>query len=431
MTLFNFKSIFDVRPGEKAKTLFMAAYFFLTIALVYILKPIRTSLFLEEHGSDNLRFAYMAEGIFLIFVVWAYIQLSRLIPKKMFFPAILFFFTTNLGLFWFLLKINVPGVSGFFYVWADSFTITMTTQFWLLANTIFTTEQGKRLFGMIISAGSLGGIAGGFLTSHAVQWISTEDLLLVTAGLVGLCAALTLATESMEFKSGYDEFTAGHADPEAPESGDSVFTIFRQNPYFIYLTLLVLLAKIASTIVDNQFSAGVEASITGKEARTAFFGSFMAWLNIVSFLMQLLATGPLLKRFGTGALWILPAGLLAFCVGGVFYPMFVVIMAWRIFDGSVNYSVQQASKELLYLPIPGALRPRVKPVIDMLGFRLAKSLGGVFITAGSAALGLQGGQVGILTLGIVPVWFAVLAALRHEQPRFLARHKLNQNAEGI
>ncbi len=425
------KLIFDVRPGEKAKTLFMAGYFFLTIALVYILKPIRTSLFLEDHGADNLRYAYMAEGVFLILVVWAYIQLSRLIPKKLFFPAILFFFTLNLGIFWFLIKTNVPYVSGFFYVWADSFTITMTTQFWLLANAIFTTEQAKRLFGIVISAGSLGGVAGGFLTSHAVKWIATEELLLVAAGIVGLCVLLTLATESMEFKSNYDEFTAGHADPEAPESGDSVFTIFAKNPYLIYLTLLVLLAKIASTVVDNQFSAGVEAAITGKEARTAFFGSFMAWLNIVSFLMQLLATGPLLRRFGTGVLWILPAGLLAFCVGGIFYPLFVLVMAWRVFDGSVNYSIQQAAKEMLFLPIPGALRPRVKPVIDMLGFRLAKSIGGVFITAGSAAFGLQNHQVGFLTLGLVPVWFIVLGALKKEQPRFLEHHSLNQNAEGI
>ena len=425
------KPIFDIRPDEKAKTFFMAGYFFLTIALVYILKPIRTSLFLEEHGAENLRFAYMVEGLFLIFVVGAYIQLSRLIPKKLFFPIILSFFTLNLAIFWFLLKMNIPYTSGFFYIWTDSFTITITTQFWLLANSIFNTEQAKRLFGIIISAGSIGGIAGGFLTSQAVKWITTEDLLLISAGIVAVCILLTLATEALEFKSSYDEFTAGHADPEAPESGDSVFKIFSKNHFLIYLTLLVMLAKIASTVVDNQFSTSVQAAIMGKEARTAFLGNFMAWLNMVSFFMQLLATGPLLRRFGNNTLWILPVGLAIFSLGGIFYPLFVLVMAWRIFDGSVNYSIQQAAKEMLFLPIPGALRPRVKPVIDMLGFRLAKSLGGVFIAASATVLGLHNDHIGILILMLVPIWLLVLIALKKEQPKFLAQHSPGLNSKNI
>ncbi len=307
--MLSLKSFFDIRQGERAKTLFMAFYFFLTIALVYILKPIRNSLFLEEMGAENLRYAYIGEGIFLVIVVAIYIHMTRVIPKKIFFPVILGFFAANLAIFWVLLRFNVPYTSAFFYVWVDSFTITITTQFWLLANDIFNNREAKRLFGIIISAGSLGGIAGGFLTAQAVRFMTTEDLLLVTAAFVGLCVALTLATEAMAFKKTYkDDFTSGHTDPQAPESGDSVFKIFFTHPYFIYVCLLVILAKIASTIVDNQFTTAVEGMITGKEARTAFFANFLAWLNLASFLMQLLATGPLLRRFGIKSLWILPIG---------------------------------------------------------------------------------------------------------------------------
>jgi len=412
--MLSLRSFFDIRPGERAKTVFMSGYFFLTIALVYILKPIRNSLFLEEMGAENLRYAYIAEGFFLVLVVAAYIQLTRLIPKKVFFPAILVFFAANLGVFWLLLKWKVPYTSAFFYVWVDSFTITITTQFWLLANGIFSTEQAKRLFGVIISWGSLGGIAGSFLTSRAVRFMPTEDLLLITAIVVGLCVALTLATEAMEFKNSYDDFTSGHADPEAPDSGDSVFKIFLTHPYFVYLTLLVILVKIVSTIVDNQFTAAVEIVISGKEARTAFFASFMGWLNVVSFGMQLFATGPLLRRFGINSLWILPFGATLLCLGGWMYPLFSVFLAFRIFDGSVNYSIQQASKEMLFLPIPGALRPRVKPVIDMLGFRMAKAFAGMYIAGASALFRVENQNVGNLILGIIPVWILVLIGIKKE-----------------
>lgn len=415
------KPFFDIQPGERAKTIFMAGYFFLTIALIYILKPVRSSLFIDEMGAENLRFAYMGEGIFLVLVVALYIQVSRMVPKKIFFPLILGFFAMNLAVFWLLFKLNVPYTSAFFYVWADSFTVTITTQFWLLANTIFSTAQAKRLFGIIISAGSIGGIAGGFLTAQAVKIMSTEDVLLMTAGIVALCVGLTLATEAMEFKSSYDEFTA-KKDAEAPDSGDSVFKLFWHHPYFIYLTLLVIFAKIASTVVDNQFTATVEQFISGKEARTAFFGNFMAWLNLASFCMQLLATGPLLKKIGTNTLFILPIGLALFSLGGFLYPLMGLVLAFRVFDGSVNYSVQQAAKEMLFLPIPGALRPRVKPVIDMLGFRVAKALGGVYIAAASALLSVANKNVGVLILGLVPFWLLVLAGIKKEYAKMPEHH---------
>ena len=54
------------------------------------------------------------------------------------------------------------------------------------------------------------------------------------------------------------------------------------------LTLLVGLAKMASTLADNQFTGVVQKTIVGKEATTAFFGGFFAGLNAVSFFAQLL-----------------------------------------------------------------------------------------------------------------------------------------------
>lgn len=149
----------------------------------------------------------------------------------------------------------------------------------------------------------------------------------------------------------------------------------------------------------------------------------MGWLNIAAFIMQLFATGPLLRKFGINALWILPAGLTAFILGGWFFPVFALVMALRVFDGSVNYSVQQASKELLFLPIPGALRPRVKPVIDMLGFRLAKTLGGLYITVAASLIGLHNNHVGLLSIGLIPVWALVLVAIKKEYPKLQAHHE--------
>ncbi len=146
--------------------------------------------------------------------------------------------------------------------------------------------------------------------------------------------------------------------------------------------------------------------------------------------MQLLVTGVVLRKLEINSLWILPVGLALFTLGGWFFPLFGVMMAMRVFDGSVNYSIQQASKELLFLPIPGALRPRVKPVIDMLGFRLAKSMGGFYIAFATTIAGVHSKHVGIVTIGLVPLWFLIVAALKKEYPKLKALHQQYQPASG-
>ncbi len=98
----HFFNPFDIRKGEGEKTLLMFLYFFLTIAVLYVLKPVRSALFLEELGSQNLRYVYLGEGIFLLFVTWAYVQLAKILPRKIFFMGVLGVFISNLLIFWWL-----------------------------------------------------------------------------------------------------------------------------------------------------------------------------------------------------------------------------------------------------------------------------------------------------------------------------------------
>ena len=114
---WSFLNPFDIRKGEWRKTLLMFAYFFLTMVTLYVLKPVRSSLFLEELGSGNLRFVYLGEGVLLFFATWAYVYLAKRLPKKVFFPGVLFIFISNLLIFWWLFHSHVPALSAFFYVW--------------------------------------------------------------------------------------------------------------------------------------------------------------------------------------------------------------------------------------------------------------------------------------------------------------------------
>lgn len=417
----------DLRRGEALKTFLMFFYFLLTIALIYILKPVQKSLFLAEFGAENLRYIYIGEGLFLILVVQAYIQFAKHVSKGFFYYGILGFFIMNLAVFWFLFRMHLPGLSAFFYIWHASFSITMTTIFWTLANDIFHPEEAKRLFGFIISGGSIGGILGGVITHRLVHWIPTEDLLLIAAGVLGLCFVLVRLLWKEIVAPAHDEKHASGEDRskgEKQEQNRSVLKIFLGSGYLMMLAALVMFAKMGSTIIDNQFNAIVEAAVPGKENLTAFFGGFFASLNAVSFLMQLFMTSLCLKFLGVGlSIWILPAGLAILTFAATLHPVLAFGIVLRMFDGSANYSVQQASKEVLYLPVSSALRRRVKPLIDMLGFRAAKSLGGLFIVAAAPLLGLSDDRLGVLVLFLIPFWFLVAWRMKASYSKLL-REKL-------
>ncbi|HLD56532.1 MAG TPA: hypothetical protein VJA00_02825 [Candidatus Omnitrophota bacterium] len=145
--------IIPIRREEWLKTILMFLYFFFTISTLYILKPIRSSMFLTTHGAENLRYAYVGEGLFLIFVTLAYVKLAKWIPRRnVLFSVATAFYVANILIFWFFFRLGyAKWLAYFFYVWVASYSITIVTQFWTMANDIFNPQEAKRLLGFILS----------------------------------------------------------------------------------------------------------------------------------------------------------------------------------------------------------------------------------------------------------------------------------------
>lgn len=417
------KPFVDIRPEERMKTLLMFLYFMLTISVLYILKPVRSALFLSEFGAEKIRFANIGEGIFLIFVVWAYAEIAKRIPRKMLYPGVLIFLISNLIIFWILSYFKTPYLSAAFYVWQSSFSAMITTQFWILANDIFNPKEGKRLFGIIISGGSIGGILGGAFTHMAVKFIRVEDLFLVVVLVLVICVFLIkflwkeipnvdshTSAESVEEETG---------EIEDKEKAKKVLKAFTKSSYLIMIAGVVIIAKMSATIIDNQFGGVVQAAIHGKEALASFYGGFYSFLNAISFVLQLIVTSKLLKKFGVGgSVFILPVGLSILSLISALNPILIVGILFKLYDGSVNYSVQQASKEILYLPISSKVRRQVKPVIDMLGYRGAKTLAGIYMAVMAPFLGLSVDKIGVLILTLMPLWFFIVWKIK----KVLSKH---------
>jgi ATP:ADP antiporter, AAA family len=103
------RSLFDVRPGEFAKTGLMALYLMLVLFAYYILKPVSRALFLNNFDIDQLPWLYIliaGVGGFLTFFY------TKLAVKSSLNKAVNFANVFCIGvliLFWWLIQLRWTG----------------------------------------------------------------------------------------------------------------------------------------------------------------------------------------------------------------------------------------------------------------------------------------------------------------------------------
>jgi len=177
--------------------------------------------------------------------------------------------------------------------------------------------------------------------------------------------------------------------------------------------LLVVAAKAVSTVIDYQFNHLVELWTSTTEARTALFGVFYTGLNLVSLILQLALTRRLFERWGVHrTLTMLPLGLAIGLVGLLLVPGLAVAAVVALYDRSLNYSVGQAGREVLYVSVPREVRYQVKPLIDAAAFRLAQGGAGVALLLAQDIGHLPAQAYSLLALPLLGMWLWAIGRLR-------------------
>ncbi len=394
--------------------------FFLIITALYHLKPASRSLFISALGSKNLPYVWIATAIALALIISLY---HRLVARHSRINVVLGSCAIIIAcLLFFYPQLNSGGfVEAFaFYIFVDMLSVILVEQFWSLTNTIYDTAAGKRWYGLIATGGLLGGVAGGSLSSVLITkfQLDTTDLLLVAAGIIGLLMLLTLLMGRLGL---YTEH-AGVRNHNDKTSGH--WRSILRHRYLFLIALILLLAQMVEPLVEFQFMKVVEASIADREARTAYLGGFFSLLSAVAIGINLFIT-PLVHRwFGAlGGLFVQPLAVIA---GSFWYMSQATLQAGaflKISDRGLSYSINRASKELLYVPIDPLLIFQAKAWIDMFGYRLFKVLGSVLILLLTQWLPwrISAAELSWLVLGVCIAWLVTLLRLGGEYRQIMAR----------
>lgn len=410
------KRVAHIRPGEGPRVLLTFLYFFLIITAYYVIKPVSRSLVLGDLGARLVPYADLICAILMGPIVTLFARLVDRVPKPKLVSGSFWTVIGMLVIFWQLLHWPVAWISGAFYIWVAIFSVLVVTLFWLVANDLYRPREAKRLFGFIGSGGILGGIVGSSIAAVGAQVLGTEHLILLSAGLLILCWLVVRRLWQLVPERSHEHaaWPAGRRDTFLSDSRGFI-KLVTGSRYLLLLVALVGINKIVATLVYYQLNPFIEQTFPGQDAKTTFTGMFFGSLNVVSFIVQFFFTSWILRRWGLSvALLVLPVGVLVGATGLLFFPVFWLAASTELYDGAMNYSLQQTTKEVLYLPIDRSVRYKVKPFIDMVVFRFGKGIAAII---GIVLLDVLRVPPRVLSYVAVPLligWLVVAWWLRHD-----------------
>ena len=414
-----------VRPEEVAALCWSFAYFFCLLAGYYVLRPLRDEMGIAG-GVKNLQWMFTATFVVMLAAVPVFGWVVASLPRRRFIPLVYHFFVVNIAIFWVLLTSGVarPEVARVFFVWISVFNLFAVSVFWSFMADLYSSEQGKRLFGFIAAGGSAGALLGPAVTVALAVPLGPINLLIVAALLLELAVVCARRIESATQASRRVRDARIPGDPVAATPQDARglgggwlagLGMVLRSPYLAGIALWVSLLSIAGTFLYFQQANIVAAASDDPAVRTRIFATIDLVVGILTIAVQFFATGRLIARFGVGrAAAFLP---LVFGAGFVvlgFMPGLAVVIAFQALQRTANFALSNPAREVLFTVLRRDEKYKAKNVIDIVIFRGADAVGG-WAFALLRGAGLELTTISLATVPLAGVWLVLALALGRAQ----------------
>ncbi|MDX1632008.1 MAG: Npt1/Npt2 family nucleotide transporter [Thermoanaerobaculia bacterium] len=407
--------------------------FFLLMAFWYTTKSVRQSTFIESLGAAMLPVAYLLVAVCSYPLLRLYSRLADRMPRTRLVVVTSLVIALSMGLFWWLYQFPWSWVPIAFYVWVSLVIVMMVSQFWSFSNLVLDARQAKRLFGFVGAGGLLGGIAGGQVARFATRLVGTRYALIV--GTVLLLAFVAILVVVGRIRPSTEPETGGSSGMGKLDRAKGGFDALRESRHLRLIAALMLLTIMVAQVVDLQFNWAVEEATTNLDQATAFFGNFFSVMGISALIFQLLFTARIHRFLGVGvAMRILPVtmgvGTAALLLAALFPGPLVVAAALilKIGENGLRYSLDQATRELLYLPVPAGVRVKAKAFIDVFVQRGAKGLAAVLLLPVTFGV-ISALESGWISFVLIALWLGVTAALGREYVKSFRRSLLERSVD--
>ena len=413
-----------LRPGEAATAWLMFVYSFLVMTAYNIIKPITRSKAISDLGADNLPYVLVGAAVVIGSLMHLYERSTARVPRRHVAPVTQAALAALLVLFWALFRANLAWVSAAFFVFGLVFGLLLVSQFWTLANSLYDSRQARRLFGFIGGGASLGGITGAAVTTYAVDHVGSDNLTLVSAGVLLLCAATVLSIT----KSQAGPLTIAEAAADDASGEREGWRLLLGSRHLQLIALIVGVAALSAVFVEQQLNMAVAESGASTDDITRYLGRVTMYLSIAGFVVQVGLTSRLHRSYGLAvALLLLPS-----IVGATSVLILITGAVWavalaRVVDTSLRYTFDRTTREVLFLPLPVNVTERAKPFVDVTIDRFARGAGAVLLLVliKPWGAGLAWQQLAYVNLALVAAWIGLALAAHREYLDMFRRNLLS------
>ena len=158
------------------------ASFMLALVLMtsyYILRPVRDAM-ASDWSDAEVAMLWTINFFFSFVVVAVYGAAVSRASLKNLVPGVYGFFALTFAGFFFMSQglSDTVFIDKAFYVWVSLFSLFPLSVFWSLMADLYTTEQSKRLFGVITTGASVGAMVGPSITLLLTDLVGTYSLML-------------------------------------------------------------------------------------------------------------------------------------------------------------------------------------------------------------------------------------------------------------
>jgi ATP:ADP antiporter, AAA family len=437
----------DVRAGEGLIAILLTVNLFLLLTGYLIIKTVREALILSEGGAEIKSYAAAGQALLLFLFVPAYGYLASRVNRIKLINGVTLFFVSNLLAFYLMSRLRLP-LGVVFFLWVGIFNLSIIAQFWSFANDIYTEDQGKRLFAIVAFGGSLGAILGPKLASVLFEPLGPYLLMLVTAGLLGICLIFPNIVNVME-RSGA-RVAKKATDAAQPLAKGGAFRLVIGKPYLLLIALLMIISNLVNT--NGEFILGKtvtqqaqdlvnipQAALTneGTAAPTEeqqvkkvrdfigrFYGDFLFTVSLASALAQLFLVSRIMKFSGVPAsLFFLPIiSLMGYSVISII-PVLGFIRLAKIVENSTDYSLQNTARQALFLPTTREEKYKAKAAIDTFFVRAGDVLSTALVFL-SVQLSLSVQALSLINVFLIALWLLLVFRIGRSYRALAARETI-------
>ncbi len=334
----------DMKNEDSQATIRFAIRLFLILLAYYLMKPVREELILDGGSAQIRSYALAGQAALLLFLVPIYSHVIKRLHGDQLFHIVTIFLAANIGLFYFL------GSAGFdigvaFFIWLGIFSVVQISQFWTMVSDYHCVDKGKKLTSYIAIGGSLGAMIGAMVAKTLYHELGAYGLMVVAIFMLIIAVLIPGA------KAGLRKDHHDNADDESIKHLLGGLKRVLDVPYLRWIAVSVVLLNLINSTGEFILADFVTAEKSGAEIGE-FYSTFYLYVNIATLILQAFMVRPLFRVIGVGGALISLAAVNLFMYLSVLaFPVLAWFAIVKMADNSIDYSVANTTKQILFLPL--------------------------------------------------------------------------------